>query len=66
MIEPEVSEIKNGWAARAAGWAVHGATKDEAVRRFHEATELRQKIKLQTKNEADGNSVRSMEALSAH
>ena len=38
---PRLTRIKNGWAAssmkRGDRWAVHGATQEEAVRKFEEA-----------------------------
>lgn len=34
---PTLRPIKNGWAASGKGWAVHAATRDEAVQRFQEA-----------------------------
>lgn len=34
---PYLRPIKHGWAASGNGWAVHGQTQEEAVRRFHEA-----------------------------
>jgi hypothetical protein len=37
MTEPILTEIKTGWAALGQGWAVHAATRDEALRRFREA-----------------------------
>jgi hypothetical protein len=36
-VRPRLEQIKNGWAARGDGWAVHGRTQDEAIRRFAEA-----------------------------
>ena len=36
MIEPKLMKIKNGWAARADGWAVHAKTKEGAVAKFRE------------------------------
>lgn len=41
----DVRPIKNGWAALSGeGWAVHGASKDEAVRRYHRAIERHREI----------------------
>lgn len=37
MAEPTLSPIKNGWAARGQGWAVHAPTKEEAIERFRKA-----------------------------
>jgi len=33
----KLRQIKGGWAASGDGWAVHGATQEEATERFHEA-----------------------------
>jgi hypothetical protein len=35
--EPILTPIKNGWAARGLGWAVHGRSKEEAVEKYYEA-----------------------------
>jgi hypothetical protein len=35
--EPILTPIKNGWAARGKGWAVHGRTKEEATQKYYEA-----------------------------
>lgn len=37
METPTLERIKNGWAARGKGWAVHAATREEAEARFREA-----------------------------
>ena len=37
MNKPTLVPIKNGWAARTDGWAVHASTKEEALRLFQEA-----------------------------
>lgn len=37
--EPRLRPIKGGWAASGRGWAVHGATREEAAQRFHAAVE---------------------------
>ncbi len=34
---PRLVKIKGGWAAHGEGWAVHGVTKQEALRLFEEA-----------------------------
>ncbi len=47
MVRPDLSEIKNGWAARWDGWAVFGVTQEEALQKFHEAVALREKISRQ-------------------
>jgi len=35
--EPALRPIKSGWAASGKGWAVHGATREDATARFYEA-----------------------------
>lgn len=40
----DLRPIKNGWAVLGAGWAVHGQTKEEAVRLYHEAIERHKEI----------------------
>jgi hypothetical protein len=42
-MEPKLERIKGGWAARAERWAVHGETKQDAIRLFREA-EQRHKV----------------------
>lgn len=34
---PIVEPIRNGWAARGPGWAVHGCTPEDARRKYEEA-----------------------------
>ena len=36
--------IKNGWAAVGDGWAVFGATKEEAEEKYHSAEVVHAKI----------------------
>jgi hypothetical protein len=36
--------IKGGWAVLGDGWAVHGETKEKAVRLYHEAIERHKEI----------------------
>lgn len=40
----DLRPIKNGWAVLGIGWAVHGETKEEAVRLYYEAIERHKKI----------------------
>lgn len=35
----DLKPVKGGWAAFGDGWAVHGKSKEEAVRLYHEAVE---------------------------
>jgi len=44
MTEPVLVPIKNGWAARGGGWAVHAPTEDEARRKFTEADQRHREI----------------------
>lgn len=43
-IELVLVPIKNGWAARGEGWAVHGRTPEEARQKFYEAEERHREI----------------------
>ncbi len=43
-VTPQLTPIKDGWAAFGEGWTVHGATKDEALRKFREAEERYRQI----------------------
>ena len=36
-MEPQLARVRGGWAAVGRWFAVHGATKEEAISRFHEA-----------------------------
>ncbi len=40
----DLRPIRGGWAALGDGWAVHGESKEEAVRLYHEAIERHKKI----------------------
>lgn len=42
---PVIYQIKGGWAAQGNGWAVHAATKDEALRKFRLAEQLHEIIR---------------------
>lgn len=44
--KPHLRPIKNGWAASGRGWAVHGATREEATERFYEAERIHRKIEV--------------------
>lgn len=41
---PDLRRIARGWAAHGDGWAVHGATRDEALARFWEAVRRHEEI----------------------
>ena len=41
---PKLEPIKNGWAARGDGWAVHAPTQEEAITRFREAEQRHREI----------------------
>lgn len=41
---PDLKPVKGGWAAFGIGWAVHGQTKEEAVRLYHEAIDRHDEI----------------------
>lgn len=32
---PHLAQIRGGWSAHGAGWAVHGSTPEEATDRYH-------------------------------
>ena len=42
--EPVLAPIKSGWAALGDGWAVHGRTREEAVRKYEEAKQRHRDI----------------------
>ncbi|MGB6838605.1 MAG: hypothetical protein WBF66_12995 [Dehalococcoidia bacterium] len=44
MAEPVLAQIKNGWAARGNGWAVHAPSQEEAIRKFEEAERRHKEI----------------------
>ena len=47
MIEPKLTQVTGGWAAHGDGWAVHGQTRDEALRLFGEALKRHAEIDAQ-------------------
>jgi len=53
MENPRLTPIKAGWAARGNGWAVHGKTREEALRLFQEAENHHQIIMSRPDNERD-------------
>ncbi len=42
--EPLVTQSFNGWDAHGNGWAVHGATKEEALENYWKAEQRRREI----------------------
>ena len=44
MIEPRLTPIRNGWAARGDGWAVHAPSREQALRKFEEAERHHEEI----------------------
>ena len=44
---PQLVQIKGGWAAHGDGWAVHAPTREGAIKRFHEAEKVHEKIRRQ-------------------
>ena len=44
MLEPTITKIKSGWSARGDGWAVQGATQEEAIRLYREAEQQHRTI----------------------
>lgn len=44
MGNPVLIRIKNGWAARGEGWAVHAPTREEAIRKYEEAERRHKEI----------------------
>lgn len=51
----DLRPIKNGWAVLGTGWAVHGATKEEAIKLYYEAIERHKEIdarRVETREEA--------------
>lgn len=58
----DLRPIKNGWAVLGTGWAVHGETREEAVRRYYEAIERHKEIdarRIETREEVDALANRS-------
>lgn len=41
---PRLVRIKDGWAAHGPGWAVHGATAEDATSKYHEMETLLARI----------------------
>jgi len=51
----KLSAIKNGWAARGQGWAVHGRTREEAQTKFAQAEALHKVIDARTREQVSQN-----------
>ncbi len=45
---PRLERIKGGWAARGNGWAVHGKSKNDALKRFWKAVKRHEEIARRT------------------
>ena len=60
--EPELMPIANGWAAYGDGWAVHGATREEALENYRKAEQRHNEILalppwyMQVEGHSQGNS----------
>lgn len=54
----DMSPVKGGWAAYGDGWAVHGESKEEALRLYHEAVERHR--------EMDARAVEAPEEIASH
>jgi len=48
MQEPQLVEIKDGWAALGEGWAVFGKTPDDALERYAAADEKHAELRART------------------
>lgn len=44
MAEPKLTPVKNGWAARGDGWAVHAPSREEVIRKYEEAERRHKEI----------------------
>ncbi len=42
----DIRPIENGWAILGDGWAVHGKTREEAVKLYHKAMERHKEIEV--------------------
>lgn len=43
-MDPRFEQIKSGWAAIGEGWAVFGATREEALQSFRDAERLHEAL----------------------
>ena len=55
-MEPELVGIKGGWAAVGLDWAVFGETKDDALRKYHDAEAQHTEISKRIIQEYEGSS----------
>lgn len=53
QIEPRLVPVKQGWAAVGDGWAVVGATRDEARKRFNAAEERHAELRARDSGPSD-------------
>jgi hypothetical protein len=42
--EPQLVQINNGWQAHGDGWAVYGATREEAIENYWKAVQRHKEI----------------------
>ena len=47
--KPKLYQVKEGWGASGGWWAVHGKTREDALRRYDEAQALHQVINARIK-----------------
>jgi hypothetical protein len=50
---PHITRIKNGWAAVGHGWAVFGASREEALGRYAEAETKHAELRQRTTQDAN-------------
>lgn len=53
MQEPQLVEIKDGWAALGEGWAVFGKTREDALERYVSADEKHAELRARTMESPD-------------
>ncbi len=53
MQEPQLVEIKDGWAALGEGWAVFGKTPEDALERYLAADEKHAEIRARDTESPD-------------
>ena len=52
-MEPELIEVRNGWAAVGDYWAVFGHSKEEAIHKFRKAEQKHKEIAMQIPIKSD-------------